>query len=477
MDVSGLEISSKYIRAIKVGRVGSSLKVIKIAEVQLPEGIVNNGKIEDAAQFSSSLSNFLKSNKFNSSHWIVTIPENLVYTAYKTFPNLSSEDLGQAVDINANSFLPGDRSDISWGWQEIQTTSKNSGKEVMISSISRNNLNAYLEAFTTIGVVPVAIEPRSASVARVFGSTSNTLVLNIEGDTLCSVIINQGFSRFAREYQISTDEKDAIKSILSEIRRVTNFYLTEKNEDKIESVILDGPAVNAEMAERLGKELGIKTKLASDIFKLQGYNNSSLALLGVGIRAMFDQKQDLSLSLMPVSAREASQEKRSLLFYGGIANIIVITSLLFMMLFLGTWILLKFLSTKADNQMLSLKQAPGFSEESEASKTKKEIQEINPIMKTEASLEDQMVYFSPILKSINDQIPSGLLLLQLNFSANNTINMTGTAQSREALVNFRDLLANQTYTESVQMPSSAFSESKNINFTINLVVKKEALKK
>ncbi|KKQ74296.1 MAG: hypothetical protein US94_C0008G0011, partial [Berkelbacteria bacterium GW2011_GWB1_38_5] len=106
MDVSGLEISSKYIRAIKVGRVGSSLKVIKIAEVQLPEGIVNNGKIEDAAQFSSSLSNFLKSNKFNSSHWIVTIPENLVYTAYKTFPNLSSEDLGQAVDINANSFLP-----------------------------------------------------------------------------------------------------------------------------------------------------------------------------------------------------------------------------------------------------------------------------------------------------------------------------------------------------------------------------------
>ena len=100
----------------------------------MPEGIVNNGKIEDAAQFSSSLSNFLKSNKFNSSHWIVTIPENLVYTAYKTFPNLSSEDLGQAVDINANSFLPGDSSEIYWGWQEIQTTSKNSGKEVMISS-------------------------------------------------------------------------------------------------------------------------------------------------------------------------------------------------------------------------------------------------------------------------------------------------------------------------------------------------------
>ena len=113
MDISALEISDTNLRALRLARRGNNLVIAKVAQTNLEPNIVAGGRVFDQAKFSQSLKNFLKSNHFSSSHWIISLPTGPVFTAYKTFPNLSQEALDEAVEINLPSLLPGKHEELS----------------------------------------------------------------------------------------------------------------------------------------------------------------------------------------------------------------------------------------------------------------------------------------------------------------------------------------------------------------------------
>jgi len=56
------------------------------------------------------------------------------------------------------------------------------------------------------------------------------------------------------------------------------------------------------------------------------------------------------------------------------------------------------------------------------------------------------------------------------------MSLVGLAQSREALVTFRENLAKLSFVDSLQLPSSNINQDNVVNFTITLNIKKDALK-
>lgn len=474
MVVSALEIGQNYLRALRLSQRGATLVVAQSAQVQLEEGLINSGVILNREKFTNALNSFLKTNHFSSVHWIVSLPCKAVFTTYKIFPNLSGADLDEAVQLNIQSLLPGQSEEISWGFQEVEPLEKISGKEVMVSSIPKKILTSYLKVFSQIGIIPNAIEPKSLSISRVVGKTAPTLILDIEGLNITSVIVSNGFVRFAREFQIVQTPKDQFKSLIFEIRRAMNFYLTENHQEKIENIIVDGPGATKELMEALSKTLSIPVKTAHDILKISA---PSLGIFGAAIRALTPSALDNSLSLMPVGVKQASEEKRTLLFYGGIANIFVITSILILLLFFATFGFLKYLSKKADLQLAGISEKAA-SEDQTTIEKKQQIKDINAVITPEASIEDQINFFSNVLSNIIAQKGPDITLTNIDYSKEGEpINLTGKASLREALVAFRDALQNQSFIESVQMPTTNFSQNQNISFTMILKIKKDALKR
>ena len=474
MAISALEIGQSYLRAVRLGQKGNNLVVQKFAQGSLEEGIVVDGNVIYPDKFAKTLASFLKTNHFSDARWIVSIPDKGVFTTYKTFPNLPFEDLSGAIEINVGSVLPGKPDEISWGWQEVEPLGKITGKEVMIASITNANLGGYLGSFSSVGIIPIALEPKSLSMSRVVGKTRATLILDFEGGDVTLAVTSGGFPRFSREFTLPTVEKDQYKTLLAEVRRAMNFYLTEKNEDSLESIILDGPGATAALGEALKNSLNLPVKLAREIYKVSS-SLPSLALFGAGLRTLIEPGSDNNLSLLPVGTKEAAREKKVLLFYGGLANIMVITSILFLILFLGTFGFLKYLNQKADTQLLS----PSGKEAAlnpKAQELKKTVSEYNSLLTYEASLEDQISYWSPVLFAINNAKGDGVALSSFNYpQAGQPITLIGVATSSEALSSFRSNLQNLSFVESVSMPSSASSESQGINFTITCNLKKDAL--
>mgnify|MGYP001561258703 CR=1 FL=1 len=476
MEVGGLEINQTFLRAIRLKRVGNNLKLDKVAEVALPAGMIDEGRLKKPAEFSHILKNFLKYNRFSTSSWAVSISEKPIYTTFKTFPQMESNDLAEAVEINAPGLLPGKQEENFWGWQEVEGGKED--REVVFSSTSKNILEEYLQSFSQIGIIPVSIEPKSFSIARAFGQTASTLILNLEGEVITGVVINRGCPRFAREFKIANQSKNQFKQLLKEVWKIVNFYLTENNEEEIESLIIDGANANLELAEALKKALKMEVKLSSESVSISGQRIPSLSLFGVGLRSLIPLNQDNNLSLLPVGTKEAAEEKMALLFYGGLTNIIVITACLFLLIFWGTFIFLSHLKTQADNQLLALNQANATSINSQEAEIKQEIDEINPQIKSQVQIENQMTYWSPVLKQLSAILPQGVTLSGISFTgAGAPINIAGQATSKEALTSFREAIASQDFAEAVQMPSSNLDQNQNISFTISLTLTKEALKR
>ncbi|MBM2820702.1 MAG: Type pilus assembly protein PilM [Candidatus Berkelbacteria bacterium] len=475
LDISALEINEYFIRAIKLGRTGNNLTIQKIAEINLPEGVILNSRLIKGQDFAQILGNFLKKNHFSSPNWVVSLCEGPIYTTHKIFPNIQTADLDEAVDINSASLLPGDTKNISWGWQEVEPLEKISGKEVMVSSIPKNELNQYLAVFSQIGIIPIAIEPKSCSTARVFAKTDNTLIVNLEGSIVSYTIIKNGFARFARESRIVQKPSDQFKNLVSEIRQVMNFYLTEKKQDKIEKIILDGSGARPELVMNLKKTLNIEVVISSELLQIGGFRVSFMPLVGAGIRALFNPKDDMSLSLLPVGAKEATEERRTLLFYGGLANMIVTVCILFLIIFFASIGFLSYLDKNLSSQLETVSKSKAQLSAKD-SQTQQQVSEIKNILSTEATIENQITYWSSVLKGIQSFVTSEITLSQVNSQTQDAVTIIGVAQSRDALVAFRDALSAADFVSSVQLPSSNFSDTKNINFTINLSINKDSLK-
>lgn len=469
MEIPALEINPKFVRAILLGHSGQNLILKKIAEAPLPDGLIHNGRLTNGENFFQILKVFLRRNHFSNSHWIVSLPEAAIFTTYKSFPNLAEEDLKEAVEINVSTLLPGKIEENSWGWQKVDG-------EVMISSIAKKDLRDYLMVFDRSGIVPIAIEPKSCSIGRAFGKTGNILVLNIEGEILTSVIINAGFPRFAREFMIAGVKDAQFKNLTSEIRRVINFYLVERNQKQIDNLILDGSGAKPELAHALSQAFNLEVKTTPEIFQISGFRVQTLPLVGAGIRGLIEARDDNYLSLLPVGAKVAAEEKRTLLFYGGIANMVVAASVLLTAVFLGSLVFLSYLGNNLDGQLAKLSQSQSINPEQAA--IQKNVNDLKPYIEQEAKIEAQLPFWSGPIEEISKNMSQEVTLTTISYpGTGETLTIIGQATSREALSAFRDAISGLDFVSAVQMPSTNFSPEQLVNFTLTVTLKKEALTK
>lgn len=477
MSVSALEISQYFLRAIRLSKKGNSLVPEAVVEESLKAGTIENGLIKNETAFEESLRLLVKKFRFSGSNWVISLPEAAVFSIYRSFPNIPSENIRETIEVNYLNFLPGKAENIYWGFQEVGR--KGAAKEVLISSIKKEHLDPYLNCLSKLGMVPIAVEPRSCSIARVFGQTPATLVVNIEKSpedepwVLTATILADGYPEVSRETNLGGHP---MEELLKAVRGIINYYSAEKKNDGIKTMILDGNCLSQPIEENLKTAFGIDLKRAAELFGSFKIRPFSLALLGAGLRAASGARQDSSLSLLPVGTQEAYKEKNILQSLRGITNICSITAVLFLAIFLGVIFLLYTLGNQADKQIAGLAKTNQENLDPKVAEIQNVLKEVNPKIEIEAKVQDQIKVFSPALVQILGLLTDGVGLNQISLTKDDQpLVLTGESSSQEALVNFRENLAKLSFVTAVQMPSSNVNAEGSINFTLNLTLNSQAL--
>lgn len=102
----------------------------------------------------------------------------------------------------------------------------------------------------------------------------------------------------------------------------------------------------------------------------------------------------------------------------------------------------------------------------------KQVKEINKQVSAIANIQQDNIHWSPLIKSLFDNIPDDVKLNQVTFSkSDNSIAINGVAGTRNSLINFRQYLENNNNFDIAAFPIESLIEKQNIDFDIRLDIK------
>lgn len=167
----------------------------------------------------------------------------------------------------------------------------------------------------------------------------------------------------------------------------------------------------------------------------------------------------LKLNIIPNSIKK---ERTIFSYYLSIKDllyIILITVFVYAILFSVVLIILQFHFNETIFQTSGIiKKAENFN---------KKISNINQVINNAADIQKDFVNWIGFYEFLSNNIPDGISLYQVNISKENkSLSISGRAETREKLIQFKESLEGSDFLENIDFPIKNLLEKNDINFTI-----------
>lgn len=460
------------------------LSISSFSSVDLPPGVIVGGELKKEEVFISAVKNLTSKNKSSkkskASSFIASIPENSIYYHNFSFPhNLSDAQVDGAMKLNLKFSLPlpPENSYVDWETVESRDPIK---KEVNLCAGPRVFLDQYLEALTKAGIATVALEFHALSLSRVasFSSKDPAMIVIFSSNDLELAVIENGAVRFLQSFNIDkileTGEMNTeMDIVVDKIWRVVNFYDSEKGQKGfLNKIYLAGDYSKIkDYKEILSKKIvGVVTELSTmlPVFpELPSASNSNLSQItfGAALRGLMPREEDTIISLMPIGTEEAYEQKRLFSFAKIASDLVSVLSVFFIILFLGSWILMTVLLGNINKSLERQASLPeGLVELKEKALVfNNTIEQIN-------ALQDETPKWSKFMERLGSFLAHGVTIHRIDTSLDG-INVNGTALTRDALLQFKSILEKTDLFSEVKIPFNYLEQKDNISFTLLLKFK------
>lgn len=495
VNIAGLAISDSSARILLLGKKNSSIYVITQAGVRLGQDILENGKVKDKEGLIASLKE-LKTKAGRRldafQNVIVSLPPNDIYSQFFKFPNLSSDQIKEAMELNISTALPFPSGDVYVDWQEqgefkIELVSY---KEVMLEAIKKDKTDAYIDCLEKAGLVSLAFESPTQSLVRLaanFKKESGLLVyLNEEGVNL--IVVQDNFARFEHfvpwfgrmeeQRRTALTPEFMIDFLIKQIKLAVNFYQTKNGDNILEKLVLLAPsAVKDIVAVGLEGKVDLKFEpfeiIATGFEKknngLPVLDDSWLITSGAAIRGLIPRSEDFINSLMPVGTEAVYANRKFVSYVTLWSDIVSALSVGIITLFLGLYFFLGY-SLNGLNGQLSARGV--VSAPLTIGDLEQKAFDLNQKIEVMVPAAEKANTISHAIEKILAQAPPGINFTNLSFiSPEQPINLTGVASGRDAILLFKNKLENSPDFFDVNLPLGSLVQTQNILFTISFKLK------
>ena len=306
----GLDLSDLSVKAIQLEKKGSLDRIRSFGMVNIPQGIVSNGEILKKETVILKVKELLQKigpKKLSSNKVICSLPETKAFLRLINLPKMKEEEIKEAIKWEIEANIPLSLEQVYFDWQLLNKNfSKNkNGSSALIAAISKDVTDQFLEILEKAGLDPIGLEIESlAQVHSLIKETERkkTAIIIDIGDRRTSFIIlvgnipcftssipfssslltnslskalglsfaeaekvklNYGIGSFAKKDPIFKAVDSALKNLVFEIKRSTNFYTTElEYSDSIDQIILCGGGALTKglvpfLSKKLNKEISL----------------------------------------------------------------------------------------------------------------------------------------------------------------------------------------------------------------------------
>ena len=413
--------------------------------------MISGGVVIDKEFLGKTLKDIWTRAKLSSNYAIVSIPEDKIYSHIFPFPKTVNESqLKEAVNLAIDFQLPIKKIDSYIGWENAGDS--HVINEVLISGISKNIADGYIDALNYAGIKVLALESHLASISRSIKLKLGqaTLLIKKSADGATVFILKDSIIQFCRTLPILFAKEDGY--LIKEAEHIKTAFESEKR-----TTVID-----------LSLE---KATIRDEYLKYPEFSGTSqemqskwLIAMGCLIRGEIPKGQDNHISLLPVGTAEAYAYQKTTTFITLVRNMIIGVSIFFLFTFSAAYIFIFSLSQTA-NKKINISASPISSDVLEKEEW---IKKINLITSTSEAILSTTPVWSTLVDDIKSRTIDGIVISNFSItSVSDPISITGTAKDRVTLNQFKKLLQESTYLSTVELPLTNLEQKGNIPFSIS----------
>lgn len=167
--IFGLDISDHSIEAVLLDRSWKNIHVAAYARTLVRAEAVKNGIIKKPDVLATAIRSLLASAKprpIKTPYCVLSIPDAQVFTSVFKFPaGLRRGEIMQTIPYKAEEVIPFKSSEIYFDFKTITLTEGT--QEIFYVAVPKAVVDSYIQLLASIGLVPVALDIESVSLARV----------------------------------------------------------------------------------------------------------------------------------------------------------------------------------------------------------------------------------------------------------------------------------------------------------------------
>ena len=316
-EVFGIDVNDFSLKIIKLKKSLKGFDVVSFNNYPLKPGIVKEGIILDKSALVKAITSAclsVKGQKLQTKYAVVSLPEEKSFSRVIQMPKMAKEDLVSAVPFEAENYIPIAIDKVYLDFQEIESSKHHGGHcDLLINVLPKSIIDPYVYCFKQAGLVPLALEVESQSIARALlkngSSDSPLIILDLGQDSTGFSIFSgnsirftcslPGFSRqltqaisdklgvgFSRaedlkvkyglsqkagnKYNIEKIIQPMLRELIVQIKKYIEFYQSHSSfeyfssDTKIEKMILCGGGANLKnLPDFLSKNLGMSVEIGN----------------------------------------------------------------------------------------------------------------------------------------------------------------------------------------------------------------------
>jgi type IV pilus assembly protein PilM len=187
--IFGFDLGTRTAKLIQLKPSGKTMEVLGYGYGMFPEGTTVEGIIVDPQEIAKTLKPLLKDmtfGKITSTRVAASLPVAKVFTRVLELPPMNPADLGQAVRLEAEQYIPVPLPDLYIDYETIEAGPERN--EVLMVAAPRAIVDSYIKLFELLNLEVAIIESNMASATRAIVSSTQlskaTLVADIGSNSI-----------------------------------------------------------------------------------------------------------------------------------------------------------------------------------------------------------------------------------------------------------------------------------------------------
>lgn len=188
MPATGVDISDRSIKYVVLSHEYGSPHLLSYGESALTPGIVEGGRVRDVEQLSGALHQACE--KLSRREIILSLPEERAYTFFLSIPKMPRKDIRASIELQLENQIPVPAQSVLFDYDLI-TERTDGAYDLVVSAISREDVNEYAHACQGALLTPNAFEIEAHAIARalLLPQVKETVLIIDMGKTRTGLII------------------------------------------------------------------------------------------------------------------------------------------------------------------------------------------------------------------------------------------------------------------------------------------------